>query len=235
MVTWGEETYERMEELLNGSTRGTATKSDAAETFIRDTLTAHGGSMPSKDLESVGRAAGYSEVTLRRACDKLPCEKWRGKGTKAAPWYTGLPGAKPEGEDNLFTPQDKLLTPIDTTMSNLSFSDSSGLNTSCSNEQVEQVVTPPLEAERGQLAHIDSGMSKLSLPLLDGKNSLASGQLAQLAHVSTNEQLVNDNHEQGVATDTSPRRTTLTGTRLVRLPTRWTPEEEAWERRYWAG
>lgn len=79
-VTWGA-TYSGSIEALLGATEGeTPTKAQDAETFIREHLAAHGGSMPSQELQALATTAGYSMATVRRASQALGTTRQKGKG-----------------------------------------------------------------------------------------------------------------------------------------------------------
>jgi hypothetical protein len=91
-VAWETEPVNiRADEALGGGR--TAAVRDDARRFVIDTLTAHGGEMPSDELAEAAKAEGISERTFRRA-RKAVGEVYKEKG-KGGQWRCRLKGGQP--------------------------------------------------------------------------------------------------------------------------------------------
>lgn len=111
-IVWHGVSKHNLDDLLGGAS---SRPRDDAEGFLREAL--KGGSRPSHEIYNLGKAAGLSEITLRRAADGLAVRRSKERvaggrwlwslpvGTPAAPHDPDGGSARPETEPNLITPE----------------------------------------------------------------------------------------------------------------------------------
>lgn len=145
LVTWHGASQHRIDELLGGAT---SQPRDDGQGLLREAL--KGGSKPVRELFALAKAAGISEMTLRRAANALNVDRFKMPGVVNGPWLWKLPNG-PGEHDNIDPDKSKVITPIDTDVITFESSDTYGkVLTDSERDHLRLATTSPEDDHLGE-------------------------------------------------------------------------------------